>query len=59
MLTIMLICAGRSGCRAVDEGAGKSGNGSVTYIIGKDNESIIIGRKTILYRWESLCSIVF
>ena len=24
--------------------------GSVTYIIGKDNESIIIGRKTILYR---------
>ena len=33
--------------------------GSVTYIIGKDNESIIIGRKTILYRWESLCSIVF
>ena len=34
-------CTGWSGCRAVDESVGKSGDGSIAYIIGKDNESII------------------
>ena len=34
-------CTEWGGCRAVDESAGKSGDGSVAYIIGKDNESII------------------
>lgn len=34
-------CTEWVGCRAVDESAGKSGDGSVAYIIGKDNESII------------------
>ena len=52
-------CTGWSGCGAADEGTGKSEDGCVTNIIGKDNKSIILGRKTILYRWESLCSIVF
>lgn len=53
------ISAPWSGCRTADESAGKSGDVSVAYIIGKDDESIIIGRRTILYRRESLCSIVF
>ena len=31
-----------SGCRAADESARESGDGSTAYIIGKDNENINI-----------------
>lgn len=45
---------GGSRCRAFDEGIGKSGNGSVAYLTGKDDEGIIIRRKTILCRLKSM-----
>lgn len=43
-------CAGWSGCRVADEGAGKSGDGCVANITGKDDEGIIERGKTIMYR---------
>ena len=32
-----------SGCRATNESAGESGDGSIAYIISEDNEGIISG----------------
>lgn len=44
-------CAGGSRCGIVNEGADEPGNGSIAYIIGKDNESIETTEEmAILYR---------